>query len=102
MLDEGGETREDLLSMKKMLEAETEALRRELATYSENDPVELERKVGEAASWKAATEELTDDIYSMEGWLKDQLGGGEGFTAMLQETYGKDFDEEVGGLKELV
>ena len=100
-LDEGGETREDLLGTKKMLEVETEALRRELATYSDNDPVELEKKANEVAGWKVETENFTDDIYSMEGWLKDQLGGGEGFTAMLQETYGKDFDEEVGGLKEL-
>lgn len=102
MLDEGGETREDLLSVKKLLEIEAEAIRRELATYSDNDPVELEKKTTEAASWKVAAGELTDDIYSMEGWLKDQLGGGECFAAMLQETYGKDFDEEIGGLKELV
>jgi hypothetical protein len=102
MLDEGGETREELLSMKKSLAGETEAIRRELATYSDNDPTELEKKVDEAAQWKTDTEGLTDDIYSMEGWLKDQLGGGEGLDVMLQETYGKEYDEEVRGLKELV
>lgn len=101
MLDEGGETREDLLSMKKSLEAETEVICRELATYSDNDPTELERKVKEAAEWKTVTEETTDDIYSMRGWLKDRMGGGEGLDAMLQETYGKEYDEEVRGLKEL-
>jgi vacuolar-type H+-ATPase subunit I/STV1 len=102
MLNEGGETREELLSMKKSLEAETEALRRELATYSDNDPTELEQKVKDAAAWKVATEEFTDDIYSMEGWLKDQMGGGEALDAMLQETYDKEYDEENRGLKELV
>jgi hypothetical protein len=88
--------------MKKSLEAETEALRRELATYSDNDPTELEQKVKDAAAWKVATEEFTDDIYSMEGWLKDQMGGGEALDAMLQETYDKEYDEENRGLKELV
>lgn len=102
MLNEGGETREDLLGLKKSLEAETEAIRRELATYSDNDPTELERKAKEAEEWKTTTEEFTDDIYSMEGWLKNQLGGGEGLAAMLQETYGMEYDEEARGLRELV
>jgi len=102
MLDEGGETREELLGMKKSLEAETEALRRELAAYSDNDPTELERKVNDAAAWKITTEECTDDIYTMEGWLKNELNNSGGSDAMLQETYGKEYDEEVRGLKELV
>ena len=102
MLEEGGETREELLGMKKSLEAETEALRRELATYSDNDPTELERKIKDAAGWKVTAEEFTDDVYSMEGWLKDNMGGGEVLDALLQETYGKEYDEEVHGLKELM
>ena len=102
MLEEGGGTREELLSSKKLLEVETEALRRELATYSDNDPTELERKVKDAAEWKIMADEFTDDIYSMEGWLKGQMGGGEALDMMLQETYGKEYDEEVRGLKELV
>lgn len=102
MLEEGGETREELLSMKKLLEAETAALRRELATYSDNDPTELEQKIKDAAEWKVAAEEFTDDIYSMEGWLKDMMGGAEAHNAMLQETYGNEYDEEIRGLKELV
>ena len=88
--------------MKKLLENESEAIRRELATYSDNDPTELEKKAKEAAEWKTVTEEYTDDIYSMEGWLKDKMRGGEALDAMLQETYGKEYDEEVRGLKELV
>lgn len=102
MLDEGGETREQLLGVKKLLENETEAVRRELATYSDNDPTELEKKAKEAAEWKTATEEYTDDIYSMEGWLKDFLSGNEGLTAILRDTYDREYDEEANGLKELL
>lgn len=102
MLDEGGETREELLGMKKLLENESEAIRRELATYSDNDPTELEKKAKEAAEWKTVTEEYTDDIYSMEGWLKDFLSGNEGLTAILRDTYDREYDEEANGLKELV
>lgn len=102
MLEESGETREELLSTKKLLKVETDALRRELAMYSDNDPTELERKNKDAAEWKVTAEEFTDDIYSMEGWLKDKMGGGEALDAMLQETYGNEYDEEVRGLKDLM
>ena len=101
MLDESGDTREELLGSKRLLEGEIEALQCELATYSDNDPAELERKGKEAVEWKAAAEECTDDIYSMEGWLKETTGGGEGFVGMLRETYGNEFDEEANGLKDL-
>jgi hypothetical protein len=102
MLDESGETREALLGSKRLLEGEIEGLRRELVTYSNNDPVELEKKGREAAEWKGVAELCTDDIYSMEQWLKDTTGGGETLVAMLKETYGGEWDEEAGGLKELV
>jgi hypothetical protein len=102
MLDEGGESREELLGIKKSLQFEAEALRRELATYSDNDPTELEKKVKEATKWSITTEDFTDDIYSMEGWLKDKLGAGEGLDAMLQETYEMEYDDEMRGLKELM
>jgi len=102
MLDESGETSEQMLGSKRLLEGEIEGLRRELATYSENDPTELERKGREAVEWKAAAELCTDDVYSMEGWLKDTTGGGEAVTALLKDTYGAEWDEEAGGLKELV
>ena len=101
MLDESGETREELLGSKRLLEGEIEALLGELANYSDNDPAELERKGKEAVEWKAAAEEYTDDIYSMEGWLKETTGGGEQFVGMLRETYGNEFDEEASGLRDL-
>ena len=102
MLDESGESREHLLGSKRLLESEIEVLRRELATYSENDPTELERKGREAVEWKGVAEQCTDDIYSMEQWLKDTTGGGEALGAMLREMYGSEWDDEAGGLKELV
>jgi hypothetical protein len=102
MLDGSGESREALLGSKRLLEGEVEGLRSELATYSNNDPVELEKKGREAAEWKAVAELCTDDIYSMEKWLKDTTGGGEALGAMLRDTYGSEWDEEAGGLKEPV
>lgn len=102
MLEDGGETRDELLGAKKLLELELEAVRRELASYSDNDPAELERKAREAAEWKVAAEECTDDIYSMEGWLKDAVGGdGEQLAAMLESTYDKEYDVEGKTLREL-
>jgi hypothetical protein len=102
MLDESGESREQLLGSKKLLESEIEGLRCELATYSDNDPIELEKKGREAVEWRAAAELCTDDVYSMESWLKDTTGGGDGFLALMKETYGHEWDDEAGGLKELV
>lgn len=102
MLDESGDSREALLGSKRLLEGEVEGLRRELATYNNNDPVELEKKGREAAEWKGVAELCTDDIYSMELWLKDTTRGGEALGAMLRDTYGSEWDEEAGGLKEPV
>jgi hypothetical protein len=102
MLDESGESREALLGSKRLLEGEIEGLRRELATYSDNDPAELEKKGREAVEWKGVAELCTDDIYSMEQWLKDTTGGGEALGAMLRDTFGSEWDDEAGGLKELV
>ena len=101
MLDGSGESREQLLGSKRFLEGEIEGLRRELATYSDNDPVELERKGREAADWKVDVGVSTDDVYSMEGWLKDLTGGGEALMGLLKEMSGSEWDDEVGGLKEL-
>lgn len=90
------------MAVRRQLELETEAIRRELAAYSDNDPAELERKTTEAAGWRVAAEECTDDIYSMEGWLKSAVGGdGEGFAAMLEQVYDKEFDVEGKTLREL-
>lgn len=103
LLESGGGSREELLAAKRQLELEAEATRRELAAYSDNDPVKLERKAMEATVWKVAAEECTDDIYSMEGWLKSAVGGdGEGFAAMLEQVYDKEFDVEGKTLRELV
>lgn len=102
MLEDGGETRDELLGTKKQLELELDAVRRELASYSDNDPAELERKAREAAEWEVAAEECTDDIYSMEGWLKDAVGGdGEQLAAMLESIYDKEYDIEGKTIREL-
>ena len=90
-----------MLGSKRLLEGEIDGLRRELATYSDNDPAELERKEREAAEWKVEAGVCTDDVCSMESWFKDTTGGGEALMGLLKETYGSEWDDEVGGLKEL-
>jgi hypothetical protein len=101
MLDGSGDSREQLLGSKRLLEGEIEGLRRELAIYSDNDPAELERKEREAAGWKVQAGVCTDDVYSIESWLKELTGGGEALVGLLREMYGSEWDDEVGGLKEL-
>lgn len=101
-MEEGGESREELLGAKRLLEAEVEAMHRELATYSDHDPAELEKKALGAAVEEAQAIECTDDIYSMEGWLKGTLGGGEQLDGMLRDMYDREYDEEAGGLRELI
>lgn len=101
-LEDGGECRHELLSKKRLLEIERENVRHELAAYSDNDPAELEHKSKEADELRRLTEEYTDDIYSMEGWLKDALtGNAEALSATLEAVYDKEYDEEARTLKEL-
>lgn len=102
MMEGSGETREQLLGEKKLLEGEVAGLKCQLADYSDSDPAELERKGKEAGEWRGFAEGCTDDVYSMEGWLKETTGGGEAFVAVLREVYAEEWDEEANGLRELV
>lgn len=102
MLDQGGESREELTAKKSNLDAELKALRRELAAYSDNDPTELERKVDETAVLKTQTEAYSDDILNMEQWFRNQGLESEQLAALFEELYGKEFDAETCSLRELV
>ncbi|KAJ9645277.1 hypothetical protein H2199_003283 [Coniosporium tulheliwenetii] len=74
----------------------------ELAGYNENDPVEVERKRHRIAECGREAEKWTEQIQSMEGWFKDQVGGDrEQLTGLKRNFYGDEFDEEEQGLKEL-
>ncbi|KAF2765154.1 Mnd1-like protein [Teratosphaeria nubilosa] len=103
MLDGGGDSREELMSQKAQLEMEVNFLRKELSAYSDSDPTELERKRKEMIVLKGQAEQFTDEILAMEGWLKDvgQVDG-EQMLAMKMDWYDGEFDEEEGGLRELV
>lgn len=101
-LGNGGESREAILGAKKRLETEVEAMRAEVATYADTDPTALEARVKDAEGWKVEADAFTDDIYSMEGWVREALGGaGEGFDALLQSIYDTQYDVEARGLVEL-
>jgi hypothetical protein len=77
-------------------------MRSELAAYSENDPVEMNKRKQHAVEMKAEAEKLTEQILSMEGWFKKQVGGDKvQFLSMKQNWYGDEFDGEEGGLREL-
>lgn len=81
---------------------ELEKLRAELAAYSEQDPIEMEKKAEETQQARANAEKYTDQILTMEGWLKEQVGGEkEAMVNMLKMLYEDEFDEEEQGLREL-
>lgn len=103
MLDSGAESREELMSTKLELEAEMKDLSRELAAYSDDDLTELERKKREIASFRAEASEYTDQIEAMDGWFKNMLSGNdEALQGFRLTMYGDEYDEEEGGLQELV
>jgi len=101
MLDDAGESREDLVARKVELEGETKQLQKALAAYSDNDPTEIERKLKEVKGFKAEVEVYTDDIYSMEGWFKGAGQDAEGMMRLRTLFYGDELDAEEGMLREL-
>jgi Mg2+ and Co2+ transporter CorA len=99
MLDSPGECRQDVMTLKVELEQEHKILQNELATYSENDPTELENKKEQARMSFKEADEYSDGINEMESWLL-KLSGPEA-KASLHQSYGEEYDEEEGGLREL-
>lgn len=101
MLEDAGESREDLMASKAELKAETKVLQKQLAAYSDNDPTELERKCKEVEGFKKDAEVYTDDIYSMEGWFRSVGQDGEGMLRLRTMCYGDELDPEDNVLKDL-
>jgi hypothetical protein len=84
------------------LTKELEKLRQDLAAYSEQDPVETDKKKKETQEFRIQAEKYTDHILSMEGWLKESSGGDkEQMSGISRQYYRDEFDEEEGGLREL-
>jgi len=77
-------------------------MKSELAGYSQNDPVEMDRRKHEAIQLRASIETLTDQIVEMEEYLMGKSGmDRETAVAWKRETYGTEFSEEDEGLREL-
>jgi hypothetical protein len=94
--------RKALITKHADLSKELEQLRQELGAYSEQDPVEVEKKSSETQRFRNDVEKYTDQILSMEGWLKGQIGGDpEQMSNFKREHYGDEYDEEEGSLREL-
>jgi hypothetical protein len=97
-----GGDRKTLITKHGDLTKELERLRQDLAAYSEQDPVEMDKKKEETQEFRNRAEKYTDHILSMEGWLKESTGGDkEQLSGILRQCYDDEFDEEEGGLREL-
>ena len=80
----------------------TKILKDELAAYEDGDPTVLQKKYEQIQEMKDAAEVWTDNCYTLEGWMKDQLGMiKEEAVGLLRECYGSEFMEEQGGLADL-
>ncbi|OCK82465.1 meiotic nuclear division protein 1 [Lepidopterella palustris CBS 459.81] len=97
-----GNDRKSLTTKHTELLRELDALRLELAGYSENDPAEVDKKKQETEQYKRDAEKWTEQIQSMEGWFRQQTAGDKGQMAnIMRMCYGDQFDEEEECLREL-
>ena len=62
----------------------------------------MEKKATETQQARLDAEKFTDQILMMQGWFKQQVGGGEDYLNMLKVLYDDEYDEEEQGLRELV
>lgn len=101
-LNRTGTDRQTLIAQHTDLTKQVKQLRTELSAYSEQDPVEMEKKRAKTQSFWSEAEKYTDQILGMEGWLKGKLGGDtEQLDHVRRMLYGDEYDEEEGGLREL-
>jgi hypothetical protein len=83
------------------IQREVEVLQKELDGYKDGDPVEVERRKEEVGKLKCAAERWTDNIYSLEGHLKNVLGGDREVVENMQRMYYGDEYVQGEGLREL-
>lgn len=62
----------------------------------------MEKKSTETQQARLDAEKFTDQILMMQGWFKQQVGGGDDYWNMLKGLYDDEYDEEEQGLRELV
>ena len=100
MLEGGRLDRKALMEMHEGLIKEAEGLDRELALYSDNDPVEVERKMEETKWLKESANRWTDNIETLASYLNGVMGR-EQTAQVMCYVCGDEY--AVGeGLKELV
>ncbi|KAF2842907.1 meiotic nuclear division protein 1, partial [Patellaria atrata CBS 101060] len=93
--DGKGGDRKGLMRRYTELGKEVETLRKELAAYSDNDPVEVEKRRAQGRRLKGNAEKWTEHIQSMEDWIKGQVGGDKEQMVNIKRTYyGDEYDEE--------
>jgi hypothetical protein len=100
MLEDNGMDRKVLLEAHETLLKEMETLDKELACYSDNDPVEIQRKVEETKKTTDSAIKWTDNVEAMQSFLSNLLGDRARVSETMQSTCGDEY--VVGeGLKDL-
>jgi hypothetical protein len=98
--EEGSEDGQDRLGLTKVQVAtkkQLDALKTELASYSDNDPTEVLRKKEATKSLGESVARWTDNIQALEGWILENTGGDrEGLESLRREYYGKEYVEGEG------
>lgn len=94
--------RKSLTARQSMLAKDLQLLRMALEAYSENDPVEMEKRKGLILKRKTEAEKWTEQILTMENWFrKHAVVDKEAFLLMKQNWYGDEFDEDEECLREI-
>lgn len=92
-----GQDRESLTKYHVQLQEEIAALRAELATYSDTDPVEMQRRKEESERLRASAERYTEKIYCLERYYLELTGGDrEGLEQIRKILYGDEYREGEG------
>ncbi|KAI9756604.1 MAG: hypothetical protein M4579_003782 [Chaenotheca gracillima] len=95
--EDEGPDRPTLVQMQTDLHHEMKALRVELASYSENDPVEANRKQEATMVLCSAAERWTDNIYILEQYYLDLTGrDAAAMEQIRQMIYGDEYREGEG------
>jgi hypothetical protein len=100
MLEGGGMDRKALLAAHETLLKETDDLDKALSVYSDGNPAEVLRKVGEMQKLKDSAIKWTDNIECLEALVINLTGDRAQAASIMQRACGDEYI--VGeGLKEL-
>ena len=95
--DGEGDEREELVRRQEVLSLEVGALRKELETYADADPGEVERKRREVEGFKRRAERWTDNLMLVEGYMGKLMGGDrEAMDGLRRQVYGEEYVEGEG------